>query len=234
MLNEVTRVLLFTLIPVVAATLGGIFSAWRSPGPQLRSIVQHFAAGVVFAAAAGELLPEVVHEKSVWAVVIGGGLGIIAMLTVKQFAEKAEGSLGLITTVGVDVLIDGLIIGIGFAAGSKAGILLTIALTIELLFLSLSVAATLSQDRTSPGKVIATTVAIALLLPLGAIVGFILLGGLSGNLLAGFLAFGLVALLYLVTEELLTEAHEVPDTPFTSAMFFVGFLLLIVIEETLR
>ena len=234
MLNEVPRVLLFTLIPVVAATLGGVISVWRSPGSQLRSIVQHFAAGVVFAAAAGELLPEVVHEKSVWAVVIGGGLGIIAMLTVKQFAEKAEGSLGLITTAGVDVLIDGLIIGIGFAAGSKAGILLTIALTIELLFLSLSVAATLSRDRTSPGKVIATTVGIALLLPLGAIAGFILLGGLSGNLLAGFLAFGLVALLYLVTEELLTEAHEVPDTPFTSAMFFVGFLLLIVIEETLQ
>ena len=40
-----------------------------------------------------------------------------------------------------------------------------------------------------------------------------------------------MALLYLVTEELLVEAHERPDTPFISAMFFVGFLGLLLIEE---
>ena len=42
--------------------------------------------------------------------------------------------------------------------------------------------------------------------------------------------FGLVALLYLVTEELLVEAHEVPEIPMTTAAFFVGFLALLVIE----
>lgn len=57
---------------------------------------------------------------------------------------------------------------------------------------------------------------------------------LSGATLAAFFAFGLVALLYLVTEEILVEAHEIPDTPLTTAIFFVGFLLLIVIEEMLR
>ncbi|WP_245894931.1 ZIP family metal transporter [Nostoc cycadae] len=185
------------------------------------------------AAAAGELLPNVVHEKSLWAVVIGGGLGVLVMLAVKELAKKAEGYISLIATVGVDVLIDGLIIGIGFAAGAKEGILLTIALTIELLFLSLSVAAMLSQAKASRGKVIATTFGIALLLPLGAVIGVVLLAGLSGSTLAGFFAFGLVALLYLVTEELLVEAHEIPDTPLTTATFFVGFLLLIIIEETL-
>lgn len=231
--DSLLNVLTFTLIPVAAAVLGGVFAVWKKPGPEIRSIVQHFAAGVVVAAAAGELLPDVVHEKSVWAVVIGGGIGIGVMLIVKELAEKASGNLSLITTVGVDVLIDGLIVGIGFAAGAKAGILLTIALTIELLFLSLSVAASLSGDSGSRLKVLMTTFAIALLLPLGAVIGFVLLSGLPGSLLAGFFAFGLVALLYLVTEELLVEAHETPDTPFTTAIFFVGFLLLIVIEETL-
>jgi hypothetical protein len=70
-----------------------------------------------------------------------------------------------------------LLIGIGFAAGAKEGILLTIALTIELLFLSLSVSATLSQDNASRRRVITTTLGIALLLPLGAAVGVTLLGG---------------------------------------------------------
>ncbi|MFX5622654.1 transporter, partial [Acinetobacter baumannii] len=43
--------------------------------------------------------------------------------------------------------------------------------------------------------------------------------------------FGLMALLYLVTEELLVEAHEKPDSPFISAMFFAGFLGLMLLEE---
>ena len=51
--------------------------------------------------------------------------------------------------------------------------------------------------------------------------------------IAGFLSFGLMALLYLVTEELLVEAHEKPDTPRISAMFFIGFLGLLLIEELL-
>ena len=40
-----------------------------------------------------------------------------------------------------------------------------------------------------------------------------------------------MALLYLVTQELLVERHEKPDTPLISAMFFVGFLGLLLIEE---
>lgn len=49
--------------------------------------------------------------------------------------------------------------------------------------------------------------------------------------IAGFLSFGLIALLYLVTEELLVEAHAKPDSPLISAMFFVGFLGLLLLEE---
>ena len=234
MVNALLNVLTYTLIPVSAATIGGVIAAWRTPGPMLRSYIQHFAAGVIVAAAAGELLPDVVHEKSLWSVVIGGVLGVVVMLAVKQLAQKSSGSVSLIATVGVDVLIDGLIIGIGFTAGAKAGILLTIALTIELLFLSLSVSATLSQADVSRAKVMGITLGIALLLPFGAAVGVVLLTGLSGPVLAAFFAFGLVALLYLVIEELLVEAHEIPDTPLTTAIFFAGFLLLIIIEEMLR
>jgi ZIP family zinc transporter len=47
------------------------------------------------------------------------------------------------------------------------------------------------------------------------------------------LAFGLIALLYLVTEELLVEAHEQPDSPLITAMSFVGLLALLMIEESL-
>jgi ZIP family zinc transporter len=54
---------------------------------------------------------------------------------------------------------------------------------------------------------------------------------LSPVVIAGFLSFGLMALLYLVTEELLVEAHEKPDSPLISAFFFIGFLALLALEE---
>lgn len=49
-------------------------------------------------------------------------------------------------------------------------------------------------------------------------------------MLGGVLAFGLAALLYLVTEELLVEAHEVRENRVTTSMFFAGFLLLLMID----
>ena len=60
---------------------------------------------------------------------------------------------------------------------------------------------------------------------------FLPVAALSPVMIAGFLSFGLMALLYLVTEELLVEAHEKPDTPLISSMFFVGFLALLTLEE---
>ena len=75
---------------------------------------------------------------------------------------------------------------------------------------------------------------VALLLPLGAAAGMFLFQGLAQAWLTGFFAFGLVALLYLVTEELLVEAHEKADTPVATAVFFVGFFLLILLDEAIR
>ena len=220
----------FTLAPVAAATLGAVFAAFRRPGPQTVSAIQHFAAGVVFAAAASELLPDLLHERSAVGTLIGGACGVATMLAIKSIEERLKGPVGLLAAIGVDVLIDGLVLGIAFVAGARAGLLLTVALTIELLFLALPVAVALQERAVSRLQTIAIATAIALLLPLGALLGSPV-ANLSGPWLAGVFAFGLMALLYLVTEELLVEAHEVPDKPWITAMFFVGFLLLILLEE---
>ncbi|HJT03446.1 MAG TPA: hypothetical protein VJ757_07440 [Pseudonocardiaceae bacterium] len=51
-----------------------------------------------------------------------------------------------------------------------------------------------------------------------------MLGGASATVLAAVLAFGAAALLYLVVEELLVEAHEQAETPLLAVLFFAGFL----------
>jgi ZIP family zinc transporter len=219
----------YTLIPAAAAVVGAAVAVNLRPGPVLVSAIQHFAAGVVFAAAAGEILPDVKHAGSPWAMLVGGALGVAAMLLVRILEKRVKGPAGLMSVTGIDILVDGLVLGIAFAAGAKAGILLTVALTIEVLFLGLTVANELGEGGASKGKVVGLTAALVLLLPLGA-----LLGGPVGSqpaaVQAGFLSFGLIALLYLVTEELLIEAHETEDRPWVTAMFFAGFLLLLLLD----
>lgn len=220
----------YTLIPVGAAVLGGGVAVWRQPGPALVSTIQHFAAGVVFAAAAGEILPDVMHGGSPVATLVGGGLGVFVMLLIKKFEERAKGPVGLLAAVGVDILVDGLVLGLAFVSGQKAGLLLTIALTVEVLFLGLTVTSELNEFLKSRWKIFATTAALSLLLPLGVIVATPV-NMLPAVVVTGFLSFGLMALLYLVTEELLVDAHEKPDTVWISSAFFVGFLALLALEE---
>lgn len=226
-----TSMLVFTLAPVAAAIVGAGLTAWRRPGPQVVSAIQHFAAGVVFAAAAGEILPDLKHAGAVWPVMIGGGAGILVMLLIQSVEARASGAAGLLAAVGVDILIDGLALGLSFLAGQTQGLLLTIALTIEVLFLGLTISVGLRSGNWVRSVVI--TAFIALLLPAGAFLsGPISL--LPGPVITGCFAFALVALLYLVTEELLVEAHEVPDRPWITAMFFVGFLLLLLLANLME
>jgi zinc transporter, ZIP family len=205
---------------------------------QTISAVQHFAAGVLFCALSTELLPDLVHRKMPWVTLLGFTLGVIVMLMVKHFAEKfgqkgliqSQQPTSLIVILGLDIALDGLLIGLGFAAGQKQGLLLTIALTLEVLCLGLSGGAALQSSGASRKRVLLITLGFALTLIAGAWAGVTLLSGASDILLDAVLAFGLAALLYLVTEELLVEAHEVPETSAQTAMFFVGFILLLTIE----
>ncbi len=222
----------FTLIPLCAMGVGAVATAIRPPGPGLQSGIQHFAAGVVFAAAASEILPDVKHGNSVVAIAIGATAGIVLMLLIKQLGRRASGAFGIAAVTGIDILIDGLVLGIGFAAGARQGLLLTIALTIEVLFLGLTLTSQLIDSVASRWKAVGLAAAIGLALPIGALAGGPI-GTLPAPVLTGFYAFGLIALLYLVTEELLVEAHEHPDTPLISAMFFVGFMALLLLEEML-
>lgn len=223
---------IYTLAPAILAVIASWIAVSIRPGPLTISAIQHFAAGVVFAAAAGEILPDIKHQGSAIATLVGGSVGVAVMLLVKQIESYVKGPAGLLTTIGIDILIDGLVLGIAFAAGAKAGLLLTVALALEMVFLGLALTTELTTSGWAVRRVVAVTAGLMLLMPLGAVLATPV-AALSAPVVTGFLAFGLVALLYLVTEELLVEAHETPDRPWVAAMFFAGFLLLLLLEEVI-
>ena len=232
--DSLQTVLTYVLIPVVVTIIGGIIAAYRVPGEKTRITVQHFAAGVVFAAVALELLPELVTNLQILPLIIGFSSGVALMLVVRWGSEKFEGGQGaggLVIAAGVDVFIDGILMGVSFDVGLRAGIIITIALAIELLFLALSVASSLAKEGKSKPRIIITTIVLSLLVLVGATIGGTLLQGIHGSGLEGIIAFAVAALLYLVTEELLVEAHiGEQDSAFSTTMFFVGFLIVIILE----
>ena len=222
-----TSAVLYTLFPAAATVVGAAVALYRRPGDAAMRVIHHFTAGIVFAAAATEILPDLKQQSPV-AVLLGGAAGVLLMLLVRRLGEKAQGPVGFIAAVGVDIFIDGLVLGI-----AKAGLLLTLALTLEVLFLGLSIVGDLKDFLGRRLRAMAAIVGLALLLPIGGLLGAPV-AMLGTFWLTAFLAFGLIALLYLVTEELLVEAHEGgKETPFATAMFFAGFLLLLLLEEGL-
>lgn len=82
------HVIPFALIPAGVALVGGIVAAVKAPSPRVRTIIQHFAAGIVAAAAAVELLPDAISKHSPIALAIGYAAGTAAMLVIAKVMER--------------------------------------------------------------------------------------------------------------------------------------------------
>ena len=234
-----SKIVLFSLIPVFTMITGGIVAVYKKPDGNIRSLILHFAAGVVFSVVAVELLPDIVREHKPMQVIVGFALGLITMLLIKRFAAS-KGTVkeisvinklpvSLLVAIGVDIFIDGLLLGIGFSAGSKEGILLAIALSVELLSLGIATATEVGANKLSKQKSIVIITLLAMVFFTSAVLGATLLHNLSDSAMEVVLSFGLSALLFLVTEELLTEAHEEKETVWHTSAFFVGFLLFLIL-----
>lgn len=219
-------------VPALVALTGGVLAAVWKPSAQARSLIQHFAAGVVLAALAVELLPEISREHAPGAVLIAAfALGSLFMYGLKlwtaQLEHKASSNPtaagfagGLLLATFIDVAVDGFIIGAGFAAGGETGTILALGLSIELLFLGLA----LTSETVTGWRIIAISGALGGTVLICAVVGNLLLAGCSHAVMGGVLAFAAAALLYLVTEELLMEAHAVEEKPVSTLVLFGGFL----------
>ena len=237
----------YAAVPVVFTVIGAAAGTYWPAMARWRSHVLHLAAGVVFSVVAVELLPEIQRRALVWDVVWGFALGIITMLLVDKLLDRIQGEegeseaiegapesrallpLSLLTAVGVDFVLDGLLLGVGFAAGARIGILLALAEAAEQLSVGLALAGELRAARMARGRTLFIVSAMGVLVFVSAVAGATVFSGLQGAAMEIVLSFGAAALLYLVTEELLREAHEEHETPAGTAMFFVGFLLFLVV-----
>lgn len=238
-MTTVLTALLFVAVPAITIVIGSVMATFFTPSSLIKSAVQHFAAGVVFYAVAVELLPDVINKNQPLSIIVGFAVGVFLLITIRKYSNstpkeskvkgQSAGSLSMLAAVGIDVTLDGLLVGLGFAVGGKQGIILAIAMGVEDGFLGLSIALQLQEAQRSRLETAGVSVVLVLLTLVGGFVGVTLLDNLPGNLLEGVLSFGVAALLYLVTEELLVEAHEERETSLTTSMFFTGFLAFLIL-----
>lgn len=233
------------VFPVLAGILGGAAAVVRKPSTALVSGVQHFAAGVVMAAVAGEVLPDLRMRGPLWLIIVGFSAGVALLVWFRQFEDHGDhgeghedhgadqpggtpGALpvGFLAVVAVDLFIDGLLVATGATVSTRTAVIITVALTVEVLFLGLSVALRLAGAGVPRVRAALITGGVSAVTAVGAVLGALALAGAGSAVLTLVLAFAAAALLWLVVEELLVEAHEVPERPWMAVMFFAGFLIL--------
>jgi ZIP family zinc transporter len=236
-----SEILLYVLAATGAGLVGGLVGFFWAPSIEVRSAIQHFAAGVVIAAVASDVIPEVERVGTPAGILGGFAAGGVVMIGMKWLVlrfEKREARrgrfpVGLSVAAGFDTLADGAIISTGFSTAREVGVLLAIALAIELAFLTLSVGSEFRKTRKEKkwhGP--AVTTAIALMLPLGAVAGGWALKDVSPTTVAACMAFGAAALIYLIAEELLVESFQAEESLLSTATLFAGFLVVLALKLT--
>ena len=76
------------LFPIGATALGAAGATLGRVNDRISGFVQHFAAGVVFAAVAGEVLPSMRDRHSLKAVLIGFSVGVAGVLALATYERN--------------------------------------------------------------------------------------------------------------------------------------------------
>jgi ZIP family zinc transporter len=219
----------YVAIPAASTILGGLVASLWRPREGGQAAFQHLAAGIVLAAATIEVIPEIERSKTApLLLLLAFCVGCLAMFALSWFTKAREkkaggASMGLILASGVDIFVDGLTVGAGLRVGAGLGLLLAVGVAFEVALLGLT-AATEMGEGGSRWRPLGLSAVFALVLILGAVLGVWVLGALPLVATHLVLAFGAAALLYLVAEELLVEAHEVPDPARNTLVLFAGFV----------
>jgi len=139
----------------------------------------------------------------------------------------------MITAVALDTFVDGFLIGLTYVASPKAGMVMAFATCIEMGFLGLTFSAQLRACSHNRIVTLSIATAIPFLMLVGGMVGSALANAVEEQpaVFVAFIAFCVVALLFLVTQELLVEAREVSDNKMVTSAFFMGVLLALLVSR---
>ena len=228
------------ILPALTLMGGGALGSRFHPGHRLRGMIAHLVGGLVLGTAAADLMPAASSSGHPLALALGFCLGFSLLLVINAVLKEPElPSAGerarplsiLLLPFLVDSLIDGLVVGISSEATSN-GWIIPIAVALEMGLAALGVGTLLGRGA-GRWRCSLAGVLMGLTYLLGLGVSQWLGDWFRGAALTGLLAFGTAALIYLVVEEVMKEAHAdgEDDSGVVNLAFFIGLLVVWLLDS---
>ena len=223
------------ILPAISMAFGGLLGSRIRPGKRFRAVVAQLVGGLVLGIAAAALMPAASNSGHPVALAIGFCLGFSLLLVINAVLEEPHDSpehgrprpmLLLMLPFLVDSLIDGLVVGISSEASEQQWVIpVAVALEMGLAALGLG---TLLGRGTGRWRSAMSGALMAVTYLIGLSTSLLITNGLQGPALTGTLAFGTAALIYLVVEEVMKEAHArgEDDSGLVNVAFFIGLLCI--------
>ena len=238
-------IILVSTLAGLATTFGALLVVLLGkPSVKALALLLGFAAGVMIAISAFELLPEAVHLGSRWQAVLGFILGAGLMYGLDALiphahigsgsADGATGDvemlkLGYFIFLGIALhnLPEGLAIGAGYTSSLKVGGAIAISLALHNVPEGMATAVPLIMGGMNKYKVVWLATLAGLMTPLGTLIGAILFR-LSPGMVSVALAFAAGAMVYIASDELIPQSHRYHDHLANLGLlggFILGFLI---------
>lgn len=249
-----TTVLLSSLAGLATGVGALIVVLFGRPSTRFLSAMLGFAAGIMLAISAFDLLPEAEQLGGPLNAVIGLALGAALMAGldavlphIHRGFKSSEGLLdtngglhgelncssllkcGLFLLVGIALhnLPEGLAIGAGYTSSFTLGTVIVISLALHNVPEGMVTSTPLLLGGMERWRVVLLTTLAGMMTPIGTVIGAMLFG-LNGGFVSVALAFAAGAMIYIVSDELIPQSHQYHSHTANIGLL-AGFILVFMI-----
>lgn len=244
--------LFYSFFAGVSTVLGAVIVlGFGRPGKEVLSALLGFAAGIMLAVSAFDLIPEAIAFGSLAHAVIGFLLGAAMMyaldLTIPHTHMTGESDgpavrtdkngvdgknilrTGYLIFLGIALhnIPEGLAIGAGLESSPELGMYIAIAIGLHNIPEGMATAGPLRSGGLNGASVLLLTLLAGLMTPVGALIGMAAFG-ISRELVGIGLALAAGAMVYIASDELIPQSHRYHSHMANFGIlggFLIGFVL---------
>ena len=232
---ELLVVLALAALPALANLTGGLLAEVVRVSGRALSLALHLAAGIVLAVVGLELMPEALRAEPVWvplAAFVAGGVVFVALDRVVGVVQARFGAeqdrssaIGVFGGVSIDLFSDGVMIGTGAVVSPALGLLLALGQVPADLPEGFAAVGSLRRAGFARRTRLLMAAGFALPILLGAVLGYVVLRSAPDLVTLSVLALTGGALVAVVVEEMVSEAHEGETSQLGPVFLTAGFAL---------
>ncbi len=234
---ELSNVIFYSSVAGLATIVGALLVFYREKWARKNALyLVSFAAGVMLASAFIYIMPESLELYGNAPLFVLIGILIfyliehIIMLHPCHDEQCRIHRLGMLSFAGLTFhsFLDGVIVAAGFEVSPSLGIITTLAVLLHRLPNGITVAAVLVYASMNRTRVFLYSLIVALVAPLGAIISYFFLRGISPRIVGALLALAAGSFIYIAAADLIPETHRVQNK-FHPIILLAGILLLTLI-----